>query len=210
MHWIGSVLGLILLWPSSGSWSTPLIALKEAENCGGCHKPGRSQRPFFARRCTLDCQGCHVDPSGGGPRNQWGTYYALDQASLLKMVAIDPLDDQSRFDLHYDGRVATMTQGDHQESFVMSSEVSLRLRPFVDYLHFTYQNLLLGRPGDKLMRVNNEGDRRFRERYSVMIDALPLNTYVKAYRGTPVYGLRRPNHSLWSRERIGLDQFMIQ
>src|SRR5690606_9251731 len=29
------------------------------------------------------------------------------------------------------------------------------------------------------------------------------------YRGQPLYGVRRPNHTLWIRERIGLDQFAM-
>jgi hypothetical protein len=42
-----------------------------------------------------------------------------------------------------------------------------------------------------------------------MIDKLPMNLYARWYRGAPMYGLRRPNHSLWIRERVGLDQFAM-
>lgn len=189
--------------------ATPLLALREAQNCGGCHKPGRSQRPFFERRCSLDCQGCHVDPTGGGPRNQWGYYYSQDQLSLVNYLEpIDPLQDQSRFDIHVDGRIMQWDQADGERTtFPMALEPGIRLRPFVNYLHLTYQALLLGRIEDNLFRVVNEGDRRFREKYAIMVDALPMNTYIRYYRGTPMYGIKRPNHSLWIRQRIGLDQF---
>jgi hypothetical protein len=89
----------------------------------------------------------------------------------------------------------------------MSAEASVRIRPFVNYLHLTYQALFLGRTEDELFRMVREGDRQYREKYSVMIDQIPLNTYIRAYRGAPMYGIRRPNHTLWIRERIGLDQF---
>ncbi len=205
-------LGLIL-WhsplPDQTLQATPLLALKEAENCAGCHNPGRSQRPVLERRCTLDCQGCHVDPAGAGPRNQWGYYYSQDQLAAVKLFKPqDPLKDTSRIDLHYDGRLISRNiSGGDSRLFPMSNEFSVRVRPFVNYLHLTYQNMLLGRIDDDVFRINSEGDRRFREKYSVMIDALPLNTYVRWYRGQPMYGLQRPNHSLWIRERIGLDQF---
>jgi hypothetical protein len=88
----------------------------------------------------------------------------------------------------------------------MASEFTVRVRPLIQWLHFTYSGLLLGRIGDDSLRL---GDRRWEHKFSVMVDALPMNTYVRAARGTPVYGLRRPNHSLWIRERVGLDQFAL-
>ena len=188
--------------------ATPLIALRESSNCGGCHKPGRSQLPPWQRRCTLDCQGCHIDPAGGGPRNQWGSYYSQDQApSVSFFQPVDPLDDSSFFDLHYDGRNMNRVVDGKTRTFPMSSEFGVRVRPMRRYLHLTYQNLLLGRIEDRRFRILSEGDRRFREKYSVMVDSLPFNTYLRNYRGAPMYGLRRSNHSLWIRERIGLDQF---
>lgn len=188
--------------------ATPLIALKEANNCQGCHNPGRSQRPVLERRCTLDCAGCHIDPSGAGPRNQWGYYYSQDQlASVNFFKPIDPMQDQSYFDVHYDGRIMKRATEGEERTFPMSSELSLRVRPFVEYLHLTYQAMLFGKVGDESFRAVRGDHRRYREKYSVMLDKLPMNLYARAYRGTPVYGLRRPNHSLWIRERIGLDQF---
>ena len=188
--------------------ATPLLALKEANNCQGCHNPGRGQRPVLERRCTLDCQGCHVDPAGAGPRNQWGYYYSQDQLSTVNFFKPqDPLKDDSRFDLHADGRIIQRTTEGEQRTFPMSEEMSVRVRPFIKYLSITYQAMLFGRIGDRSFRAIRSDERRYREKYSVMVDNLPLNTYVRAYRGTPMYGLREPNHSLWSRERLGLDQF---
>lgn len=198
---------IILSWHQLAA--TPLIALREAQNCGGCHKPGRSQRPVLERRCTLDCQGCHIQPDGGGARNQWGRYYSDDQLAWINFrVPDDPLKDQSRFDLHTDFRVIEWIRADGiTQTFPMNSEHTLRLRPFKSYLHLTYTNLLMGRIEDRLLRVPAEDGRRYQERYSIMLDSLPFNTYVRAYKGTPMYGLKRPNHTLWIRQRIGLDQF---
>lgn len=194
---------------ASSARATPLIALREAQNCGGCHNPGRSQRPVLERRCTLDCQGCHVDPNGGGARNQWGYYYSIDQLPMLSPYKpIDPMQDQSRFDLHVDSRVMQWKKpGGAVETFPMVNEMTVRLRPFIRYLNISYTSLQLGRIGDDKLRVVEEGTRRYRERFSVMLDNLPLNTYLRAYRGTPMYGIKRPNHTLWIRERLDLDQF---
>ena len=89
----------------------------------------------------------------------------------------------------------------------MNSEITLRLRPFVRYLHLSYSLLYFGRVDDARFQMGYDGDRRYRERWQVMVDNLPLNTYLRAYQSTPMYGLKRENHTLWIRQRIGLDQF---
>ena len=201
------VIGLNILH-SPSAFATPIIALLEAQNCQGCHKAGRTERPLLARRCTLDCMGCHIDPAGAGPRNAWGKYYSLAESNTKRFFSPeDPLKDTSRADIHYDGRVITQFYNKELRRFPMSNEFSVRVRPFVKYLHLTYQATLLGRIGDQDIRVLRDDPRRYREKYSVMVDNLPLNLYVRAYRGPPMYGVRRPNHSLWIRERLGLDQF---
>ncbi|MCB9228826.1 MAG: hypothetical protein H6618_04370 [Deltaproteobacteria bacterium] len=190
--------------------ATPLLALQESDQCGACHNPGRAQRPVLERRCTLDCQGCHVDPSGGGPRNQWGAYYEYDSLSMQNFFQPqDPLKDESRFDLHYDGRLIGRRSEGQSRSFPMNSEFSVRLRPLVTHLHLIWQAGFLGRPESRKIDYHNRELNRFSQKFSLMLDALPLNMYVRAFRGVPVYGLRRPNHSLWIRERTGLGQFAM-
>jgi hypothetical protein len=155
----------------------------------------------------LDCQGCHVDPNGAGPRNQWGYYYSQDQLATVNFYKpIDPLQDQRRFDFHYDGRIITRATEQGRRTFPMSSELSLRVRPLINWVHLTYKKLFMGRIGESTFTAA-KGKRQSVDRMNVMIDALPMNLYLKAGRDIPLYGLRRPNHSAWIRERIGLDQF---
>lgn len=62
---------LILQQPLSAE---PWLSNRYAQNCAGCHAPGRANRVPKERRCTLSCQGCHTNPNGGGMRNQYGVW----------------------------------------------------------------------------------------------------------------------------------------
>ena len=201
------ILTWLLLEPGT-SLATPILALKEADNCGGCHRPGRGQLPVLWRRCTLDCAGCHVDPNGAAARNEWGYYYTHDQlASFNFFNPIDPLQDDAFFYAHYDARWIRRSAAGETRDFPMSQEYSLRLKlrtPVADF-HVSRGELGLGRIGST--KIGSHGGRDAVQRIAFMVDALPMNLYLRAARGQPVYGQRRPNHSLWIRERIGLDQY---
>jgi hypothetical protein len=52
----------------------PWLSTRFAQNCSGCHAPQRINKKPMDRRCTLSCQGCHVNPNGGGLRNHYGKW----------------------------------------------------------------------------------------------------------------------------------------
>jgi hypothetical protein len=62
---------LVLAHPT---FAQPWLSNRFAQNCAGCHAPGRFNKSFSERRCTLSCQGCHVSPNGGGMRSSYGKW----------------------------------------------------------------------------------------------------------------------------------------
>ena len=187
------------------SHATPLYAINSSNLCGGCHNPGRSEVEVWKRRCTLDCQGCHVDPNGAGARNQWGYYFEHDSLAILNAIKPpDPLSDDSRFDVHYDGRFIERRSSREKRDFPMNSEFTLRVRPFKKWLNVIYQANFLGRIGHAKLSSKKT---HVLEKMSMIVDHLPFNLYTKLFRGEPVYALRHSNHSRWIREKIGLSPF---
>lgn len=152
-----------------------------------------------------------MDPNGGAARNRWGYYYSQDQLAMANFFKpTDPLAQDDIFFLHYDGRFIHREAGESSRSFPMAHEVSARGRvetPFLD-LSASYSKVFMGRIGGTPAR-DPSGERMELTKWGIQVDALPMNLYLRAGQGQPIYGLRRPNHTLWIRERLGLDQFAL-
>ena len=50
----------------------PWLSTRYAQNCAGCHLFESQNLVPKDRRCSLSCQGCHVNPNGGGMRSFYG------------------------------------------------------------------------------------------------------------------------------------------
>ncbi len=91
------MLRLLLLILCCLTWQAgaePWLGIRFAQNCAGCHAPGRINLPPMDRRCTLSCQGCHVNPNGGGLRNFYGKW---NENRWLRSFVIEALRPASSF-----------------------------------------------------------------------------------------------------------------
>lgn len=83
----GIVFTLLVGW-SNPTLAQPWLSNRFAQNCAACHSPGRFNKELSERRCTLACQGCHVNPNGGGMRSQYGKW---TQERWLRTYFVDGL-----------------------------------------------------------------------------------------------------------------------
>jgi len=88
-----AVFVLLLMLAPGALHALPLYSARAGRTCDNCHlTPNEWVNPKLAeRKCTLSCQACHVDPSGGGMRNASGRFY---QRATLPMIATSPRPTQ--------------------------------------------------------------------------------------------------------------------
>ena len=85
----GGILALVI-FPAANTHATPIYSLRSANQCNTCHiEPiGWYEAPEKKNRaCTVDCQACHVNKTGGGLRTPIGRYYAVQ---TLPTFSLDP------------------------------------------------------------------------------------------------------------------------
>ena len=88
------ILFIALFLGEYSSYAEPWLSTRFAQNCAGCHAPGRINLQPKDRRCSLSCQGCHINPNGGGIRSLYGKW---NEDKLLRSWIIKP---QTKTSLH--------------------------------------------------------------------------------------------------------------
>ena len=166
--------------------------------------------PLYAARTGLQCNICHFDPNGGGPRNEFGFGYAKNRHMIT------PEDSTSRWaSLSLVNRVGESmplyfgvnqrfmllanqhTDVDHPERlgfFNMENAIHLAFQPH-DMLTLVYTV-------DAFATGNTDNVARSKEAFG-MIGGLPYNGYVKAGRIRNPFGLRMDDHTVATRNGFG-------
>ena len=87
-----AALALVAVLLPASSFALPQYAVRSARACDTCHvePTGWTDPDVSERKCTLDCNGCHVSPGGGGMRTASGRYYGYQ---VLPMWGDRPADN---------------------------------------------------------------------------------------------------------------------
>jgi len=141
----------------------------------------------------LACGDCHINPTGGGMRNQHGREVMLD---LLPMVK----EDHAEFEemIHWGKNVAI--GGDFRFMYIHSQKESTAA---IKNAFFPMQTdlYIAVSPTDHLTLYLQDGVGGPRD-YFGLIQKLPYNAYLKFGRFIPPYGLKLDDHTSFIREKL--------
>jgi len=154
---------------------------------------GRLPEPHLAIRTGLQCSQCHVNRTGGGGRNDFGSLFG--QAQLPLRVSEVRARSAEQW-LSVGGDLRVLASGTFEETTPRSAvsieeaniQVTARLVPELLTL---YVDETVG-PGGAFAR----------EMFA-LVDALPANGYVKAGKFLLPYGYRLPDDAEYIRSRTG-------
>lgn len=199
----------IILCLAKAAGATPLLSMQAAERCDTCHEmPDRSNPKWLEenykiseRKCRLSCGICHVNPSGGMLRSDVGFIYGT---KTLPWETEIPKDIQAGLDLIKNNRFLTL--GGDFRGLILSREGSDTNPLFFPMQADIYVNANVGRHIALLAQMGMErgGNSAVREEFIILKD-FPYNSYVKAGKLIPPYGLRLDDHTAFIRTKISFD-----
>jgi len=151
--------------------------------------------PRFSSRMNLPCKSCHVNPSGGGMRNQFGQDFGREQLAVKQWQQEYGLEEFSTkisdflsygSDFRFLSFYQTRSNPDASSTSFFPMQMDLYLNLAVSKKISLYLNPAFG-PYNRLEAF-------------VVAKVLPVSGYIKAGRFAPPHGLRLDDHTSFIRQ----------
>jgi hypothetical protein len=151
--------------------------------------------PRFSSRMNLPCQSCHVNPSGGGMRNQFGQDFGREQLSVKQWqqeYGLEEFSTKISDFLSYGAEFRFLTL------YQTRSNPDASLSTFFPMQMDLYFNMAVSK---KISLYFNPAFGPYnRLEAFVVAKVLPLSGYIKAGRFAPPHGLRLDDHTSFVRQ----------
>ncbi|MBI3610526.1 MAG: hypothetical protein HY204_07490 [Nitrospirae bacterium] len=189
------VMTLALIDSTERSWALPQFGIQFGSELHEGHAHDELLK-------TLDCRACHVNPDGGGMRNEHGREFSIERLPLNDRTednekAIEAARINPYISFGTDLRFAYLRAGQESASkykdsfFPMQADLYIAFIP-TDYFTLYYQD-----------GVQASGSRET----FLLIQRLPFNSDIKIGRFIPPYGLKVDDHTSFIREKLGFGPF---
>lgn len=158
--------------------------------------------PRFAVRTGLDCSACHVNPTGGGIRTAFARNAFARQWLALPAKAT-PNDEPFSTDLSRYLAIGT----DVRSGYIWQNSPDPAFRDTSSLVTMQADLYIHARPSPKLALYWDQGVYGGFEAFALMRpfgEREGWDFYVKAGRFVIPFGVREANHTIWTREAIGL------
>jgi len=213
--------------------AVPQFAVESARSCQSCHvAPVNWENPELKlRKCSLNCNACHVNPTGAGMRHEAGRFYGLEPlptfgARLTDSVPVPssppPPGSPERFaglephpmiQIGADVRMMVLHDPDAGREddvsvFPMQTDVHFAFSPHnprdQNEGRFTVLGTV-GALGSRDEEFDGFADRIYLKELMGIYHDLPYQAYVKAGRFLPAFGWRLDDHTAFTRQSQTFD-----
>ncbi len=180
---------IVLLCAFLGGWAA--LALREG-----------LALPLYATREGYPCLQCHVDPNGGGMRNDFGFLYGKNRHLL------NPPDTVAA-QLPFTSKVTEGLWVGTDFRLLFANELGAESREFLDHFFVPMQGALYvhAQPLPQLDLVYNHDLRETRDAYGLLKDLLPGGLMLKVGQFRVPLGLRFDDHTNYTKsiQALGYD-----
>ncbi|MFQ5456504.1 MAG: hypothetical protein ACE5EA_09955 [Nitrospirota bacterium] len=197
----------IIILAATHAISIPQFPARHGHECTACHEDPDDSLweipPWYARKCSLNCAVCHVNPTGGGMRTAVGNYFASYRIPVftLEEGKTEPLFKEFKEEM----RLSKFIKfgGDLRFAYIYSEQESnSRFKSaFFPMQADIYVNFA---PSDHLLFNYMQGLQGNKEVFGLVHDLYPANIYFKFGKFIPPYGLKIDDHTAFIREKLGL------
>jgi len=144
--------------------------------------------PRYSLEEATSCMACHINPTGSGMRNDYGSnIYSIDNLPLNKW--------SSQSDENWDGYITENIQigGDFRIQMFKNNEEN-KVFPMQSDL---YSNIDINKNANLYFKIDLS--RQLTDEYFVLFDDVIKNTWIKLGQSIPNYGLRIDDHTSFTR-----------
>lgn len=155
--------------------------------------------PRFSAYTGSKCSDCHINPTGGTMRNQYGLKYAKDN---LYIEALKNISDKNDFSGELTKNI--FIGGDVRTVFIDNENHNLpNFNSFFTMQGDLYLNAKINKHLNIFISPGiNLPDHETKYEVYGMISNLPLNSYFKAGRLTPNFGIKIAEHRAFQRQDL--------
>lgn len=152
-----------------------------------------SALPKFASRLGLSCKSCHVNPTGGGLRNAFGTSYGQEDLPIptwREDFALEEFSTQLNENISVGANFRTLY-------FYQQTSPTTSRNSFFQMQSDLY---LSARLAKKTVLYLNRGNGSRFEAFGIA-GVLPMDGYIKAGWFVPNFGIRVDDHNIFTRDK---------
>ena len=165
-------------------------------------------RPEFAAELDKDCNFCHIDPAGGGPRNRIGEIFEENYFEFPEDFDMDAVAEEAKEVVKQ-----LTTSLDLQTAFIKTAHVDAdegtvagctSCHSSVDRFFLMQAEVTLNAQASEHVRLTLSNNVGTMLNAFATVDAIPKHLYVKVGQFRLPFGIKQKDHNILVREGYGL------
>ena len=166
-------------------------------------------RPEFAAQEEKECSFCHLDPAGGGPRNDVGqvfgdNYFEFPEDFNAEAIMAEVEEITKRMVTAVDIRTAYIKTAKVDHSDVVTRAICISCHSAIDSFYMMQGELTVNAQASEKVRLTLSNNMGSTLNMFATVDAVPKHLYVKVGQFHIPFGIKHKDHNMLLRQGYNL------